>query len=116
MTMAAQSAVARFIGEIEANGGLRGTDIANITDVSKATVSRWRSGAAKPQPGNELRLADLHYVIGRLQEYYGADEIRIWLHARHPQLDGARAIDLIHASRTDEVLQVLNRLDVGAYL
>ncbi|MEQ1954282.1 antitoxin Xre/MbcA/ParS toxin-binding domain-containing protein [Mesorhizobium yinganensis] len=112
----AQSTVARFIGELETNGGLRGTDIANITDVSKATVSRWRSGAAKPQPSNELRISDLHYVVGRLQEYYSADEIRTWLYARHPQLDGARAIDLIHADRADEVLQVLNRLDAGAYL
>lgn len=112
----AQSTVARFIGELETNGGLRGTDIANITDVSKATVSRWRSGAAKPQPGNELRISDLHYVVGRLQEYYSADEIRTWLYARHPQLDGARAIDLIYADRADEVLQVLNRLDAAAYL
>jgi uncharacterized protein (DUF2384 family) len=114
--MPAQTAVARFIGELETGGGLRGTDIANITDVSKATVSRWRSGAAKPQPGNELRISDLHYVVGRLQEYYAGDEIRTWLYARHPQLDGARAIDLIHANRTGEILQVLNRLDAGAYL
>lgn len=114
--MPAETAVARFIGELEANGGLRGTDIANITDVSKATVSRWRNGSVKPQPNNELRIADLHYVVGRLQEYYRADEIRTWLYARHPQLDGARAIDLIHTDRTDEVLQVLNRLDTGTYL
>ena len=108
--------IAQFIGDLETVGGLRGTDIANITDVSKATVSRWRSGTAKPQPGNELRLSDLHYVVGRLRDYYDSDEIRTWLHARHPQLDGARAIDLIHADRTEEVLQVLNRLDAGVYL
>lgn len=113
---ATMTAVARFIGELETHARLRGTDIANITDVSKATVSRWRNGSAKPQPGNELRIADLHYVVGRLQEYYGADEIRAWLYARHPQLEGARAIDLIHADRTDEVLQILNRLDAGVYL
>lgn len=116
MSMPAQTAIARIIDEIETRGGLRGTDIANITDVSKATVSRWRNNSAKPQPGNELRIADLHYVVGRLADYYEADEIRIWLYARHPQLSGARAIDLIHANRTDEVLQVLNRLDAGAYL
>ena len=114
--MPPQRAVAQVIDEIESKGGLRGTDIANITDVSKATVSRWRSGSAKPQPANELRISDLHYVVGRLQEYYSGDEIRTWLHARHPQLEGARAIDLIHANRTDEVLLVLNRLDAAAYL
>ena len=111
-----QTAFARFIGEIELAGGLRGTDIANITDVSKATVSRWRNGSAKPQPANELRIADLHYVVGRLAEFYDTDEIRIWLYARHPQLEGERAIDLIHADRTDEVLQVLARLDAGVFL
>ena len=114
--MASQSAIARFIGELEARGGLRGTDIANITDVSKATVSRWRNGTAKPQPDNELRISALHYVVGRLQEYYDGDEIRMWLHAPHPQLDGRRAIDLIHEGRADEVLRILNRLDAGAYL
>lgn len=114
--MGSNTAVSRFIGELERSGGLRGTDIANITDVSKATVSRWKSGNAKPQPTNELRIADLYYVVGRLGEFYEADEIRLWLYARHPQLDGERAIDLIHANRTNEVLQVLARMDAGAYL
>lgn len=109
-------AIARYIAELQDRGGLRGTDIANITDVSKATVSRWRAGAAKPQPRNELILSDLYYVVGRLQEYYGAGEIRTWLYARHPQLAGERAIDLIHEGRTIEVLRVLDRLDAAAYV
>jgi len=116
LTINSQSAVARIIEELEHKGGLRGIDIANITDVSKATVSRWRNGSAKPQPSNELIISDLRYIVLRLQEYYNVDEIRVWLHSRHPQLEGARAIDLIHSHKTDEVLQVLNRLDAGAYL
>lgn len=114
--MANSTAVARFIDELESSGGLRGTDIANITDVSKATVSRWKNGSAKPQPSNELRIADLHYVVGRLNEFYSPEEIRVWLYARHPQLEGERAIDLIHENRTGEILQILARLDSGAYL
>jgi uncharacterized protein (DUF2384 family) len=114
--MVGSTAVSRFIGELESSGGLRGTDIANITDVSKATVSRWKNGTAKPQPTNELRIADLYYVVGRLNEFYDSEEIRLWLYARHPQLNGERAIDLIHGNRTNEVLQVLARLDSGAYL
>jgi uncharacterized protein (DUF2384 family) len=114
--MLGKTAVSRFIGELEEQGGLRGTDIANITDVSKATVSRWRNGTAKPQPTNELRIADLYYVVGRLNEFYGAEEIRLWLYARHPQLGGERAIDLIHVNRTSEVLEILARLDAGVYL
>jgi uncharacterized protein (DUF2384 family) len=110
------AAVPRFLGDLADIGGLKGTDIANVTDVSKATVSRWKAGTMKPHPRNELILSDLHYIVGRLQEYYTAEEVRIWLYARHPQLDGQRAIDLIHEGRSIEVLQVLERLDSGAYL
>jgi uncharacterized protein (DUF2384 family) len=111
-----EGTVSRYLGGLQDEGGLKGIDIANITDVSKATVSRWKTGAMKPHPRNELILSDLYYVVGRLQEYYSADEIRTWLYARHPQLEGQRAIDLIHQGKSIEVLQVLNRLDSGAYL
>jgi transcriptional regulator with XRE-family HTH domain len=109
-------AVVRFIEELGKVGGLKGADIANITEVSKATVSRWKSGDIKPQPRNELILSDLYYVVGRLEEYYSPDEIRTWLYARHPQLNGERALDLINQSRTEEVLAVLDRLENEVYL
>jgi hypothetical protein len=54
--------------------------------------------------------------VSRLSDYYNNDEIRAWLYARHPQLNGERALDLIHSDRTIEVLKVLNRLDADAYL
>lgn len=114
--MAQQGAVVQFLGELERIGGLKGVDIANVTDVSKATVSRWKMGTMKPHSRNELILSDLHYVVVRLQEYYSTDEIRTWLYARHPQLEGARAIDLIHQGKSIEVLKILERLDAGAYL
>lgn len=109
-------AMPRYIEELNEIGGLSGTDIANIADVSKATVSRWKAGTVKPQPSTQLVLSDLHYIVGRLQEYYTADEIRTWLYARHPQLEGARAIDLINQNRSEEVLRILDRLDAEAYL
>jgi transcriptional regulator with XRE-family HTH domain len=111
-----QGAVSRFLDEIGKSGGLRGTDIANILDVSKATVSRWRAGDIKPQPRNELVLSDLYYVVTRLADFYSPDEIRTWLYARHPQLGGERAIDLIHQNRTIEVLKVIDRLDGEVFL
>ena|SRR5208282_4978880 len=115
--MSARSgAMPRYIEELNAIGGLSGTDIANIADVSKATVSRWRAGTVKPQPSTQLVLSDLHYIVGRLQEYYTPDEIRTWLYARHPQLEGARAIDLINQNKSEEVLRILDRLDAEAYL
>ena len=108
--------VPRFLNELSADGGLKGTDIANITEVSKATVSRWKTGGIKPQPRNELILSDLYYVVGRLREYYSANEIRTWLYARHPQLAGERAIDLIHDDRTVDILKVIDRLENEVYL
>ena len=111
-----QGAVSRYIDELQDRGVLKFTDIANITDVSKATVSRWKTGAIRPHPRNELIISDLYYVVGRLQEYYSGDEIRTWLYARHPQLEGQRAIDLIHDGKSIEVLTVLDRLDSGVHL
>lgn len=108
--------VVRYIDELGKVGGLKGADIANITAVSKATVSRWKAGDIKPQPKNELVLSDLYYVVGRLQEFYAPEEIRTWLYALHPQLNGERAIDLINQGRTIEVLAVLDRLDNEVYV
>ena len=111
-----QGAVVRYIDELREEGGLKGSDIANITSVSTATVSRWSHGKATPQPRTQLILLDLHYIVGRLREYYKSDEIRMWLYARHPQLGGERAIDIINEGRSEEVLQILDRLDSGAYI
>ena len=111
-----QSAVTRYIGELAEIGGLKGTDIANITDVSKATVSRWKAGDIKPQPKNELILSDLYYIVSRLNEYYSPEEIRAWLYARHPQLGGERAMDLIHNDRSLDVLAVIDRLDNDVFV
>ena len=111
-----QGVVARYLDELHDVGGLKGIDIANITDVSKATVSRWKNGAVKPHPRTQFVLSDLHYVVGRLEEYYTPEEIRVWLYARHPQLDGERAMDLISQNRSEEVLRVLERLDAEAYV
>jgi DNA-binding transcriptional regulator YiaG len=116
-TMNAKSgAMPRYLEELNEVGGLSGTDIANIVDVSKATVSRWKAGAVKPQPRTQLVLSDLYFVVGRLREYYSADEIRTWLYARHSQLDGARAIDLINQHRSEDVLRIIDRLDADVYL
>lgn len=111
-----EGAISRYINDLETHGGLKGTDIANLTNVSRATVSRWVNGQASPQPKNEVRLSDLYYVVSRLQEYYDSNEIRIWLNSPHPQLDGDRAIDLIHRGELEEVLQIIKRLESEAYL
>jgi len=110
------NAIAKTIEGLRDRGGLRSVDVANITKVSKATVSRWSSGEYSPQPRTERVLSDLRYVVDRLSEFYSPDEIRIWLNSRNDLLGGKRAIDLIHDGDTEVVLEAISRLGDMAYL
>ena len=109
------SAVAKILDYLREDGGLQGRDVANIVQVSPATVSRWTNGKASPDLRTQTVIAELRYVVDRLAEFYEADEIRLWLHTPHQMLGGARAIDLINAGRTEDVLAVIEALDAGAY-
>ena len=109
------TAVARILDDLKDRAALQGKDIANIASVSPATVSRWSSGKGTPELKTQTMIAELRYVVDRLREFYTADETRLWLHTRHPMLDGARAIDLINTGRTQDVLAVIESLDAGAY-
>jgi uncharacterized protein (DUF2384 family) len=110
------AAVARFIGSLQDHGGLKGTDIANFTDVSSATVHRWKAGTHMPHPSTQLLLAQMHYIVSRLDDYYSPDEVRLWLYAPHPQLGGRRAIDAIVGGQATDVIAILDRLDAEVYL
>jgi transcriptional regulator with XRE-family HTH domain len=110
------TAVSRILDHLRNEGGLQGKDIANIVAVSPATVSRWSNGKASPDLRTQTVIAELRYVVDRLSDFYSSDETRIWLHAAHPMLKGERAIDLINAGRTEEVLGVIESLDAGAYI
>ena len=116
MSQESAKPVVQFLERLQEDGGLKGTDIANFTGVSKATVSRWGRGQKSPHPRTQLIMSDLSYVVMRLGEYYGHEEVRAWLYARHPQLEGERAIDVIHDQRTELVIAVLDRLDADAYV
>jgi transcriptional regulator with XRE-family HTH domain len=94
---------------------MRGIDVANLTDVSKATVSRWSSGKASPATGTQLVLSNLRYVVDRLSEFYTPDETRIWLYSRNELLDGASAMELIHDGHTDRVLEAIEQLATLSY-
>ncbi len=113
--LAMRSAVSRILDHLKDDGGLQGKDIANIVAVSPATVSRWSSGKATPDLKTQTVIAELRYVVDRLSDFYTPEETRLWLHARHPMLGNARAIDLINSGRTEEVLAVIEALDSGAY-
>ena len=110
------NAVAKTIEDLRERGALSGTDVANVAEVSKATVSRWSNGRAAPHPKTQLILSDLRYVVDRLAEFYTPDETRTWLYSRNDLLDGQRAMDLIHNGRTEDVLVAIERLGSLAYL
>ena len=108
-------AVTKMLDVLREDGGLQGKDIANIVDVSPATVSRWSHGKASPALKTQTVMAELRYVVDRLSEFYTADETRLWLHTPHQMLDGERAIDLINTGRTEEVLAIIEAIDSGDY-
>lgn len=109
------TAVSKILDHLRDDGGLQGKDIANIVAVSPATVSRWFSGKATPDLRTQTVIAELRYVVDRLSDFYTPEETRIWLHTPHQMLKGERAIDLINAGRTEEVLAVIESLDTGAF-
>ena len=108
-------AVAKIIDDLRDRGGLKGIDVANIAEVSPATVSRWTSGKALPHPKTQLIISDLRYIVDRLSEIYTPEETRLWLYSKHRLLDGLRAIDLIHQGQADRVLAVIESLDEGTF-
>ena len=110
------AAVSRILDDLRERGGLRGADIANIVNASPPTVSRWATGKTSPPLRTQTVIAELRYVVDRLSDFYTPEETRLWLHASHPLLGHERAIDLINAGRTEDVLAVIERLDAGAYL
>jgi transcriptional regulator with XRE-family HTH domain len=108
-------AVSKILDDLRERGGLKGMDVANITPVSPATVSRWTAGKAFPHPKTQLVISDLRYVVDRLAEFYSPEETRLWLYSKHQLLNGERPIDLIHENRADEVLTVIETLSEGTY-
>ena len=110
------SAVAQMLGDLQQKGGLQGRDIANVTRVSPASVSRWIANSASPSIDVQTLLVDLRYVVDRLADFYSPEETRIWLHARNAMLNYERAIDLIAEDRTKEVLEVIERLAAGVFI
>lgn len=111
-----ETAVSRLIEGLQRYGGLKGRDIANIVGVSPPTVTRWRKGDGGPTIDKQTKIAELRWVAERLSDFYDPDEARLWLQSPHPQLNGERPYEVINQGRTNEVLEILERLDSGVYL
>ena len=116
MGQAEAKPLVQILERLQESGGLNDTDIAKLTGVSKKSVSEWRRGEKMPHPKTQLILSDLAYVVLRLGAFYVAKEIRAWIYARHPQLSGQSAMDLVRERRTAEVIAILDRIDADAYI
>lgn len=101
------SAIVKSLDQLKEKGKLSGVDVANITHVSKATVSRWANGVASPHPKVQLMLSDLKFVVDRLSELYTPDETRLWLYSHNDPLGGTVPIALINQGETVRVLQAI---------
>jgi uncharacterized protein (DUF2384 family) len=101
---------------IEEKAALSGTDVANVLDTNVATVSRWRTGKAFPQPRHEELLLQLEYVAEQLSDIYEPTEARLWLYRPQKLLDGERPADLLSKGRYREVLSALNQIRDDVHL
>jgi transcriptional regulator with XRE-family HTH domain len=111
-----QSALVSIFDDLRIRGGLKASDVANITGKSRATISRWTNGQAFPHPKTQILISDLRYIVDRLAEFYTAEEARLWLYSRHPLLDEKTPIELIFDQRADEVLVTIEQLSESPYL
>jgi transcriptional regulator with XRE-family HTH domain len=110
------NAIARMLTAIEEKASLSGVDVANVLDTNVATVSRWRTGKAFPQPKFEDLLLQLEYVVEQLSDIYKPIEARLWLFKPQKLLAGETPASLLAHGRYKEVLAVLNQIRDDVYL
>jgi transcriptional regulator with XRE-family HTH domain len=110
------NAIARMLTAIEEKASLSGVDVANVLDTNVATVSRWRTGKAFPQPKFEDLLLQLEYVVEQLSDIYKPIEARLWLFKPQKLLSGETPASLLAQGRYKDVLAVLNQIRDDVYL
>ncbi len=116
MTAAQPNAIGRMLQVIEEKAALSGVDVANVLDTNVATVSRWRTGKAFPQPKHEELLLQLEYIAEQLSDIYEPKEARLWLYRPQKLLNGDRPADLLSKGLYKDVLAALNQIRDDVYL
>ena len=110
------SAIAKRLDSIQSSSGISGREVAQLLQTTAQTVSRWRQGHASPQPNSLERLLKLDWLAEQLSGVYEPEEARLWLFSPHPDLDGQRPADLIASDHLEVVLDIIDRLQSGAYI
>lgn len=116
MTQAAPKAgfsYQEIVREIRA-AGLSSSDIARATGVKERQVQHWAAGSSRPRDETRDRLVDTHYVVRLLSAVYRPEGVEIWMHAKNPEFEGARPIDLLAAGDFQPVVHAVERLRAGA--
>lgn len=109
------TAIARKLDSIKNRSGVSAREVAQMLATTPQTVSRWQTGRASPQPPSLDRLLKLDWIADQLGSIYEPDEARLWLFAPHAELEGRSPADLIAEGRTDEVLEIIDRLQTASY-
>ena len=110
------TAIARKLDSIKSRSGVSAREVAQLLGTTPQTVSRWQTGRASPQPPSLDRLLRLDWIADQLSSVYDPDEARLWLFSPHSELGGLRPADLIADGRTDEVLEIIDRLQSASYV
>ncbi len=89
-------------------------EVADVFDAAERTIHRWRKGESKPQPSHKKRLEQMNDLLDLMNEIFKKKEsLREWLHTKIPALNNRRPINLLKASRIEEVREVLGRAADG---
>jgi len=110
------TALARKLAGIKRTGGISAREVAQLLSTTPQTVSRWQTGKSFPQPPSLDRLLKLDWLSDQLSAIYSPDEARLWIFSPHPDLDGRTPAEVISENRTDDVLEIIDRLQSGAHI
>jgi transcriptional regulator with XRE-family HTH domain len=110
------SALRKRLENIKNKSGITYREVAQLLDTSPQTISRWQSGESNPHPKVRDRLLELDWLAEQMAQIYTPDEAKLWLFSPHKLLGGERPADRIANGRTEDVLQLIDQLQSGAYL
>jgi hypothetical protein len=89
-------------------------EVARAVGVDPAQLTRWRRGQEPGDPAWD-RLVDLFAVVAKLEGFYPAARIRLWLDGANAHLAGRSPLYLIRQGATGEVISAIHATKAGAY-